>query len=141
MLLPNQFLYRDIPTGLLKADMIHVYHSLSVLFIYLGWVLIPSRFLWIYILYVGSTLLSWQLNTDICPTTQAEYTERGWDIQTTPGFTQMFLIRPLLGAFGYPANAPMETTLTKWALDLIQFFFVISFVRYGLYLYSLVDNP
>lgn len=134
VLSPTKFLYRDIPTGLLTADAIHVYHSLSVLFIYLGWVLISPRFLWIYILYVGSTLLSWQFNTDICPTTQAEYNARGWDIRTTPGFTQLFLIRPLLGTFGYPANAPLETTVTTWVLEAIKVFFILAVVRYGVYL-------
>ena len=128
------FLYKDVPTGVWTADAIHVYHAISVMFIYIGWILLPARFLWVYLIYVGLTLFSWVWNADICPMTQTEYNARGWNLQTTPGFTQLFLVRPLTMTFGYPANSRLESRLTDGVLEVIKVFFAIALVRYTVYM-------
>jgi Protein of Unknown function (DUF2784) len=117
LLLPVAFLYKDM-----EADAIHVYHLLSVLFIYTGW-LLPRKVLWIYLVYVGATLLSWRLNTNLCPMTEAEYRRRGWDPSTTPSFTQKFLV----GEF--PMPAVYESKVADLWVQGIYILFMVAFLR------------
>jgi hypothetical protein len=128
---PLLFLYDGLPTDVPKADAIHLLHKASILFIYTGWLLLPPRFLWVYLLYVGLTLVSWHLNADICPMTQAEYRARHWNPETTPGFTQLFVVRPFLANVG-ARGADIESTVTTVALNLIYVFFLVALVRVGL---------
>jgi hypothetical protein len=142
------FLYKDTNTLQLQnihnfqsqqihtINTIHVYHLLSILFIYIGWLLPPPIPLGIYILYVGATLLSWRFNADICPMTETEYRLRGWNPAETPGFTQLFLIRPLLVAFGFAPGSRTETLLTDAVVESIYFFFIIAVLRFGIYTFT-----
>lgn len=128
---PLLFLYDGLPTDVPKADAIHLLHKVSILFIYTGW-LLPSRFLWVYLLYVGLTLASWWVNADICPKTQMEYRARHWNPETTPGFTQLFVVRPFLVATVGAAGAATESTVTTVALNLIYILFAVALLRFGL---------
>lgn len=134
----TMFIYKDLHLldMNLYADMIHAYHLCSILFIYFGWLISP-KYLWIYILYVGFTLLSWQWNVDVCPITQAEYSARGWDINKTPSFTQLFIVRPFLEWFSTKSDDSVEIIWTNRILELIKLLLIIAIIRWVYYIIML----
>lgn len=125
------FLYKDVNTLGYNplVNTIHVYHLLSILFIYFGW-LLSKKYIWMYILYVGFTLVSWQWNIDVCPMTEFEYQSRGWDIHTTPSFTQLFLVRPFIQHWIKSDDPSLEIQWTNYLIQLIYILFIIAIIRW-----------